>query len=97
MGDALMDIAWRDFINFASQHDEILAQFNEETGASFMKPASPIEQMIDDVTGKAESDAKAFVCWFTDRHWGMEYAPEKLRREIELANIDAMEAEGADG
>lgn len=94
MGNPLMDIAWRDFINFAAQHDEIVAQFNHETGSSFMLPGSPIELMIDGATGKVEADAKAFVFWVTKWHWGLEYAPEKLRREIELANIDALETEG---
>ena len=95
MADLFMDSAWRDFVNFAWQDDEIIAQFYRETGTSFVKPGLPIEQMIDDATGKTADDIKAFVFWVTERHWGLEYAPEKLRREIELANIDAMETEAA--
>lgn len=78
-----MDIAWRDFINFAAREPDIIAQFNAETGRHYGAPATPIEAMIDDASGRLEDDTNEFVLWVTERHWGIDEAPEKVRAEIE--------------
>ena len=84
-----MDIAWRDFINFAAQYPDILAQFKAETGHSYGAPVSGIAAMIDEATGYPEKVTEEFVLWVTERHWGIDEAPEKVRAAIEA--LDAGE------
>lgn len=76
------DIAWRDFINFAAREPGIIAQFNAETGGNYGASVTPIEAMIDDATGKLAKDTSEFVLWVTERHWGIDEAPEKVQAAI---------------
>lgn len=83
MTDLLMEIAWRDFILWAVQDEGVMAQYKEETGKTMSGPANAIEAAIDKATGYAESQAHDFVIWATERLWGIEEAPERLRAELE--------------
>lgn len=78
-----MAVAWRDFILWAAGQPEMLRQFREATGRTLDDPSrQPIEAAIDDATGKADDDRRAFVEWVTRTHWGLEYAPEAYRQEL---------------
>lgn len=88
MGDrareAFMEIAWRDFILWAYRDADVLAQYRAETGRELLPPAArPIDAAIDAATGANEASMKAFVFWATERLWGIEDAPAKLRDAIE--------------
>ncbi len=83
MSDLLMEMAWRDFILWAVQDGDVLAQYKEETGKTMDGPASGLEAAIDEATGYAESQANDFVIWDTKRLWGVEEAPQRLRAELE--------------
>lgn len=74
-----MEVAWFDFVNWSVNQPDIVARFNKETGKRFLAPCAPIERMIDEATGKLDSDVKAFAVWVTETMWGMDYAPESLR------------------
>jgi hypothetical protein len=78
----LLDVAWRDFIYWAVSEPTIVAEFNEATGRTFKQPGTPIEEMIDEATGKDADDAEVFILWVTKNHWGMKYAPESVRKAI---------------
>ena len=81
--EAFNEIAWRDFILFAYQHEPIVSQFERETGRTITAPpSSALEAMIDRATGKTDADLNAFVLWATEHHWGIDEAPEKVRAAI---------------
>ncbi len=77
MKQDFMDSAWRDFIDFEAHNDAIIAEFNQKTGASFMQPGPK--------NLSAQVEADAFVLWVTENHWGLEFAPVKIRAAIEAA------------
>jgi hypothetical protein len=75
----LMDIAWRDFVVWAFGQKEIISVFNKKTRNQLLCKKSPIDFMIDEATGKTESDIEQFVFWVTKELWGMKYAPQKMK------------------
>lgn len=85
------EIAWRDFITFAFDQPEARAAFEAESGMKWRSaPSSPLDAMIDKATGydaqsAADEYVKAFTLWATRTQWGVEYAPAKIREELEGA------------
>ena len=73
--------AWADFVLFAFKDDELVSQFNAETGRFYKQGRTPIEAAIDRVTGKDADDAFAFTRWVTENFFGMEYAPDEFKAE----------------
>ncbi len=68
----VMQVAFRDFMNWAIRQPDIIAQFEAESGRKW-RPA-PIEAMIDKATGHnhpAET-AHAFAAWAIVQLWGAE-------------------------
>lgn len=75
------NIAWRDFIIWAWQDDEVRAHFEHDTGTKF-PGETPIDALIDDATDYSGTIAHRFVFWATKELWGIEEAPEKVRLAI---------------
>lgn len=67
---------------FAFKDDELVSQFNVETGRHYKQGRSPIEAAIDRVTGKDTDDAFTFSRWVTENFFGMEYAPDSSKRNV---------------
>jgi hypothetical protein len=86
MGDDrrdLLDIAWADFIRWAMDQPEIVAQFNAATGRSYQTRAQTIlGVMVDEATGKLADDTEAFMLWATETYWGTDEAPGKVRAAL---------------
>ena len=80
---------WASFVQWASNSVEMVQQFNEETGSDYKHPKAYVEMLIDDATGKAETDAFKFARWVTERHWGMEYAPQSFRDDCNKRDTEA--------
>jgi len=80
--DAFMEIAWRDFILFASENPEMRADFRADTGFDLVAEKSAIDAVIDAVTGYNTDKLEAFVLWATEKHWGMNNAPAAYRASI---------------
>lgn len=68
----IMQIAFRDFLLWAHQEPEMRNAFKAHSGICLEKKLQPIDQMIDDATGKTNADMEAFVNWLIEFHWGAE-------------------------
>lgn len=68
----IMQIAFRDFVNFAYRTPEMLEAFKLHSGIDLAAKATPIDAMIDDATGKTEADMQKFLDWLIEFHWGAE-------------------------
>lgn len=82
--EEMQEIAWRDFIIFAASRPKMVAAFNKATGRKYLSPERHLKLSFEEAVGKAADDARAFVDWATDNHWGLESAPkayQKHRRE----------------
>ena len=56
---------------WAINSPELRAEFTEVTGISFPAPATtPLDAMIDEVTGHYREVVDHFVDWFNERVWG---------------------------
>lgn len=84
-GADLMELAWAGFINYAITDERVLAQFAKETGISFPVATTVVDQLVDDATGRLEADIEKFVLWATERCWGVEFAPARIRETIAAA------------
>lgn len=62
--------AWYSSLLFAANNKEIMARFEADTGCVYKKPMTPIDRMIDESTGLAESVARNFVEWHNKNIWG---------------------------
>lgn len=89
--DEFNTIAWRDFIMFAWKERDIWKAFTAETGIPHVadRPATPIERLIDKVTGADDIEriASAFIEWVTRNHWGIDNAPKVYRDQLETRAI----------
>jgi hypothetical protein len=81
IGD-VMAPAWAGFVQYAITDERVVEQFERETGVKFSVATTPIDRMIDEATGRVETDIEKFVLWVTERYWGVEYAPEAIREKI---------------
>ncbi len=83
-GDEFNTLAWRDFVMFAWQQDEMRRAFTASTGVTLPSGSrTPIEAMVDEATGAQADALAAFMRWVTVEHWGLEHAPQTYRDEIE--------------
>jgi hypothetical protein len=81
--DDFMEVAWRDFMDWAIRQDFLIAAFEQTTGIKFRKPPKTLlDQLIDKATGFAGYDHTAFIIWATIWHWGEDEAPPLLKAEI---------------
>ena len=78
----LNEVAWKDFIYWAFGSEEMRGAFERQTKTPPMG-RSPIEVMVDQGTGFEQEYLRKFVLWATEFHWGMDYAPESVREELE--------------
>lgn len=79
----LLDLAWQDFVVYASQEAWIREQFTSQTGIHFPEsPKTPLDKMIDDATNVWESVMFEFAKWVTIEMWGIEFAPKSFQDEI---------------
>lgn len=80
-------IAWHDFVTWAFSEESIVRQFEMETGLKKRsRPRNGLDVMIDAATGYDRQDEKyasEFMLWVTRNIWGVEDAPEKVRRELQ--------------
>jgi len=84
--EEFLSSAWASFVDWASRNDEIVAQFESETGERKLPaPRNQLERMIDEACGaQADMDyAEKFMKWVTVNHWGLDEAPESVRKQIE--------------
>ena len=88
-------IAWRDFLTWAAQEPEILAQFKATTGLSFSPPKNGFEAMIDKATGYTDKVMEQFVFWATVNLWGASEAPPLYRAMLAAQGIDVTPDDGA--
>jgi hypothetical protein len=83
--ETLNEIAWRDFVLFAWEHEDAHTAFRGATGRPQPTKArtsgTPIDTLIDKAMGGQEDDTymTEFVDWVTRNHWGENYAPEKWK------------------
>lgn len=82
MRDAFMEIAWRDFIMFASANPGMQAAFKADTGFDLTERKTGIDAAIDEATGYDTDKLECFILWATEKHWGMEYAPPSYRAYV---------------
>lgn len=76
----LMEVAWRDFVLFALQSDDLKAAYEADTGHRVPKaPTSPLDMMVDRATGYTQDAVMAYAIWVTRTQWGWDEAPESLR------------------
>src|SRR6185503_11265419 len=83
--------AWLSFVEWAAKQPEIVRQFEAETKlelGAWVPPKNALEAMIDKATGHrpaqpTEQTMRAFVHWVTEHHWGLDYAPTSVVRDIE--------------
>ncbi len=70
---------WLGFIEWATTEIDFVNAFLSETGEKLIRaPRNALEAMIDKTTGADQHNIgvmKKFVCWVTENHWGLEYAP----------------------
>lgn len=79
-----MEIAWRDFINWAVTKPEMISAFEASSGQRRLTPPkNALDAMIDKATGAHKAYAQEFMLWATEHHWGIDDAPAKVRDEIE--------------
>lgn len=76
----ILDGAWMDGLHWAISDERMQAEFKATTGRDLSPPASVIEGMVDDATGKRKADVEAFVRWWTETYFGAEYAPPEYRK-----------------
>lgn len=69
MSNLILEVAYRDFLDFALRQEDIRANFTEATGYT-LSTGSPINDLIDEKTGYLEEAMKRFVIWVTENHWG---------------------------
>ena len=78
--DRFLAIAWYDFLSWAIGQDDILAQFETESGLRRSRaPRNVIEAMIDKATGYDKEGEKyyiEFTRWATENLWGIDEAPQ---------------------
>lgn len=67
--------AWREGIAWAIEEPEILKAFRDATGIDLLTSRSPIENLVDEATGKRREDLEGFVDWFTATIWGADMDP----------------------
>jgi hypothetical protein len=72
-------IAWRDFLLWASNEQGFIDAFNAATGRHYRA------RDVRPTDAELAADTEAFVRWVTVHHWGVEYAPEKYRNELAAA------------
>jgi|GEM_PF-4053685 len=54
-------MTFREVLMIAAGTPELVAQFDRLTGANLSRKGLPIELLIDDVTGRMESDLRKFI------------------------------------
>lgn len=68
----IMAGAWVGSMEFAFGNEEIMAQFEADTGLAWRPGRSPIERMIDDACGLKAEFVAAFARWHNANIWGEE-------------------------
>jgi hypothetical protein len=85
--DILNEGMWASFVLWALDQPEFRKGYEDATGAKFVVEAkNPISRAIDRACGVVEANrqyVEGFSHWVTEHHWGMDFAPEKFRREHE--------------
>lgn len=82
--------AWADFVLFAFKDDELVSQFNAETGRHYKQGRLPMETAIDRVADKDADDAFAYTRRVTENFFGLEYAPDAFKAECALRDESAV-------
>lgn len=67
--------AWRDGLAWAIEEPEILEAFRDATGIDLVTARPPIENLVDEATGKRREDLARFVDWFTETVWSADMDP----------------------
>ena len=62
--------AWVAAIRWALAQKWVLATYRTDTGDQYKPARSPIDQMIDEATGREEAFMISFVKWFNVNIWG---------------------------
>ena len=72
--DWFKEASWLGFIDWATQQEKLIAEFEEETGKQIISAGKTgFEQMIDEACGVPEANfqiMKDFVVWVTENYWG---------------------------
>lgn len=72
MSDFLNEIAWRDFITWASRDPDTIARFKAQTASQW-----------PEVENEAGMDsAQFFIEWATEEMWRLDNAPDAIREVI---------------
>ena len=61
--------AWVDYIRWAMDQEGMLYAYRLETGDQWAPARTPIDQMIDDATGRGEQFIKNFISWLNPSFW----------------------------
>jgi hypothetical protein len=71
--------AWISCLHWAAGKQEVVTAYRKETGDNYKPSLVPIEQMIDQATGRQEAFLRSFVGWFNQSIWGpMDGPPASL-------------------
>jgi hypothetical protein len=62
--------AWLGCISWVSKSPQIIEMYCQATGSTYQPARSPIEAMIDQATGRGESEVRKFVLWVNENLWG---------------------------
>lgn len=67
---AYMEGAWASCMSWAINNEEILKEFEKQTGNRWRRSKSRLETMIDSATGASDSFVLAFIAWANVNIWG---------------------------
>lgn len=81
--DWFKEYMWLGFVQWALSEKGFRQGFEAATGIKEPTPAkTPLDAMIDEVTGYKLDYIKKFVVWLTENHWGEAEAPEIYFRKF---------------
>lgn len=65
-----MDGAWLSALYYAIGQPDILKRFSADTNMHWRPGTTPLDRMIDEVTGAELKFLEAFIPWFNANVWG---------------------------
>ena len=79
--EAVAEVMWPGFVHWAWGHAEIRRAFTAATGIQLDR-RTPIEVLVDKVTGYRSDAVAKFIEWATVELYGLEAAPKAVREAI---------------
>lgn len=68
--DWLMQLAWIGGLRFALEDDGMVTEYRQHSGDQWQPALTPIDQMVDEATGRDWVFLSSFIKWFNENVWG---------------------------